>query len=252
MRNTMELTGKVAVITGAAGGIGRATARLFAREGAAVALVDVNDRAARNMAEEIRTGGGRVASFALDVSDEQQVVDLVRSVTERLGGPDIVVNNAGISLTTPILETSAAEWDRVLAVNLRSVFLLSREAFRVMKTKGEGKIVNIASASGKIGGLVVGAHYAASKAGVICFTKSLALQAAPYHINVNAVCPGPTRSPMTDAWGDATNAEFASKIPFKRYGEPEEIAEAILFLASSRSSYITGEIVDVTGGMIMD
>jgi 3-oxoacyl-[acyl-carrier protein] reductase len=248
----MELDGKVAIITGAGGGIGRATAGLFTREGAAVALVDVQEQAVSTLAEEIRTGGGRAVPFACDVSDEEQVVRLVRSVTEQLGGVDIIVNNAGISLTTPILETSAAEWDKVLAVNLRSVFLLSREAFRVMKTNGAGKIINMASASGKIGGLVVGAHYAASKAAVMCFTKSLALQAAPYHVNVNAVCPGPTRSPMTDAWGEATNAEFAAKIPFKRYGEPEEIAEAILFLASSRSSYITGEILDVNGGMIMD
>jgi NAD(P)-dependent dehydrogenase (short-subunit alcohol dehydrogenase family) len=100
--------------------------------------------------------------------------------------------------------------------------------------------------------LVVGAHYAASKAGVICFTKSLALQAAPDGINVNAVCPGPTKTPMTDAWGERANQEFAAKIPFKRYGEPEEIAEAILFLASERSRYITGEILDVNGGLIMD
>jgi 3-oxoacyl-[acyl-carrier protein] reductase len=139
-----------------------------------------------------------------------------------------------------------------MAVNLRSVFLLSREAFRWMKTRNAGKIISLGSAAGKIGGLVAGAHYAASKAGVMCFTKSLALQAAPYGINVNAVCPGPTRSPMTDAWGEKANADFAARIPFKRYGEPEEVAEAILFLASDRSRYVTGEILDVNGGLVMD
>ena len=248
----MELLGKVAIITGASGSIGRATARLFADEGATVVLVDVRKEGIEEIADQVRQHGGKASSFQIDVSDERQIVDLVRRTVETLGSLDIVVNNAAISMTTPILDIDVADWDRVMAVNLRSVFLLSREAFRFMKTRKEGKIISLASASAKIGGLVVGAHYAASKAGVICFTKSLALQAAPYNINVNAVCPGPTKSPMTDAWGEKANAEFASKIPFKRYGEPEEIAQAILFLASERSRYITGEILDVNGGFIMD
>lgn len=248
----MELSGSVAIITGAGGAIGRATAQLFAREGATVVLADVRKDGIEDIARKVKENGGKASSYTLDVSDENDVIALVRSTVDTFGTLDILVNNAAISMTTPILDIEVSDWDRVLAVNLRSVFLLSRESFRFMKTRNKGKIISMASASAKIGGLVVGAHYAASKAGVICFTKSLALQAAPYGINVNAVCPGPTKSPMTDAWGDKANEEFAKKIPFKRYGEPEEIAEAILFLASERSRYVTGEILDVNGGLIMD
>lgn len=249
---TMELSGNVAIITGAGGAIGSATARLFAKEGATVVLADAKKEGIEQVARQVKDAGGIASTFTLDVSEEKEAVALIRSTVETFGALDILVNNAAISKETPILDIEAADWDRVLAVNLRGVFLLSREAFRVMKSRGKGKIVNLASASAKIGGLVVGAHYAASKAGVICFTKSLALQAAPFGLNVNAVCPGPTRTPMTDAWGEKANADFAAKIPFKRYGEPEEIAESILFLASERARYITGEILDVNGGFIMD
>jgi 3-oxoacyl-[acyl-carrier protein] reductase len=248
----MELSGSVAIITGAGGAIGGATARLFAQKGATVVLVDVRKEGIEEVARQVKESGGKASLFTLDVSNEKDVVALVRSIVDTFGTLDILVNNAAISMTTPILDIEVTDWDRVLAVNLRSVFLLSREAFRIMKTRRKGKIISMASASAKIGGLVVGAHYAASKAGVISFTKSLALQAAPFGINVNAVCPGPTRTPMTDAWGEKANEDFAAKIPFKRYGEPEEIAEAILFLASERSRYITGEILDVNGGLIMD
>jgi 3-oxoacyl-[acyl-carrier protein] reductase len=247
-----DLEGKTAVITGAGGGIGRAASLLFAREGATVALVDLRKEETEEVARVITKEGGRAFPFVADVSDEGQVVSLRHAVTDKCGGLDILVNNAAVSREKPILEIDAAEWDWVMGVNLRSVFLMSREAFRWMKTRKAGKIVNMASASGKIGGLVVGAHYAASKAAIICFTKSLALQAAPFGINVNAVCPGPTRTPLTDAWGQKANEDFAAKIPLKRYAEPEEIAEALMFLASDRSRYITGEILDVNGGLVMD
>ena len=248
----MELSGKVAIITGAGGAIGRATARLLAQEGATVVLADLRKEGIEEVARHIEDDGGKTSTVTMDVSDEKDVVNLVRSTVTKFGTLDILVNNAAISKETPILDIEAADWDRILAVNLRSVFLLSREAFRHMKSRGRGKIISMASASAKIGGLVVGAHYAASKAGVICFTKSLALQAAPFGINVNAVCPGPTRTPMTDAWGEKANKDFAAKIPFKRYGEPEEIAEAVLCLSTERSLYVTGEILDVNGGLVMD
>ena len=248
----MEFTGSVVLITGAGGAIGRATALRFASEGAALALVDLNKATVEETALLVKAKGARAVPYAIDVSEEHQVVELIRAVVKTFGQLDILINNAAISIEKPILDISASEWDRVMGVNLRSVFLLSREAFRVMKERGGGKIVSMASASAKIGGLVVGAHYAASKAGIICFTKSLALQAAPFGINVNAVCPGPTKTPMTDAWGEKANEDFAAKIPLKRYGAPEEIADAILFLASERARYITGEVLDVNGGLVMD
>jgi 3-oxoacyl-[acyl-carrier protein] reductase len=196
-------------------------------------------------------------SFRLDVSDEAGVEGLYASL-DATGSPfggrpvDVLVNNAGICPTTPVVDIRAEEWDRVLAVNLRGTFLMSREALRRMRTRGAGKIVSIASAAAKLGGLTAGAHYAASKAGVIALTKSLALAAAAHKVNVNAVCPGPTSTDMTDAWGTETNRAFAEKIPWKEYGKPQDIAEAVAFLASDRARYITGEVLDVNGGLVMD
>jgi 3-oxoacyl-[acyl-carrier protein] reductase len=248
----MDIKDKIAIITGAAGGIGTGTAELFARNGAALALVDLKQDSLTPLADRLQKEGCRVITFAADVSDEHQVRRVVQSTLEQFGEIDILVNNAGICRMVPILDIPVEEWDRVLAVNLRSVFLFSREVFRHMKTRRRGKIINIGSAAGKIGGLAAGAHYSASKAAVMCFTKSLALQAAEDGINVNCVCPGPTKSEMTNAWGEKTNNEFAAKIPFKEYAQPNDIAEAILFLASDRSRYITGEILDVNGGLVMD
>lgn len=248
----MEFEGKVVIITGAAGGIGRATASLFAKKGATLVLVDINQEALDTLVESIAKNGTEAISFAIDVSNEQQVQHVVQSTVRKLGNIDILVNNAGICKITPILDIEVAEWDHIMAVNLRSVFMFSKEAFRHMKNRNYGKIVNISSAAGKIGGLAAGAHYSASKAGVICFTKSLALQAAPYKINVNSVCPGPTKTELTDAWGKKTNVEFANNIPLKEYAQPEDIGEAIVFLASDKAKYITGEILDVNGGLIMD
>ncbi len=171
---------------------------------------------------------------------------------KEFGRIDILVNCAGICQKIPLLQIKVADWDRTMAVNLRSVFLFSREVLPRMQAQGSGRIVNIASAAGKIGGISAGAHYSASKAGVMCLTKSLALEAAPCKINVNAVCPGPTKTEMTDAWGEQENETFAAKIPFKEYGQPEDVAQAVLFLASDRARYITGEILDVNGGLIMD
>lgn len=248
----MEFEGKVVIVTGAVGGIGKVVAKLFAQNGATLVLVDINEKALDQLTAELAEQNTKSISFAVDVSDEEQVTEVVRSTIEKFGRVDVLVNGAAICKMIPILEIEAADWDRIMAVNLRSVFLFSREVFRHMIDKKYGKIVSIASAAAKIGGLAAGAHYSASKAGVICFTKSLALQAAPYKINVNAVCPGPTKTEMTDAWGEETNKAFAAKIPFQEYAQPDDIAQAILFLASDRARYITGEILDVNGGLVMD
>ena len=244
-----ELQDRVAVVTGGAQGIGRSICTTLAGAGATVIVADLDEGGASETVSQLNTPG---RAIAVDVSFEESVKSLYTSIMNTEGKIDILVNNAGICRMIPILDITVEEWDKILAVNLRGTFLMSREAFRLMKEQESGRIVSIASAAAKIGGLAAGAHYSASKAGIICFTKSLALQAAPYHVNVNAVCPGPMATEMTDAWGDETNEAFKAKIPFKDYGRPEDVANAVAFLASDRAKYITGEILDVNGGLVMD
>ncbi len=215
---------RVAVVTGGARGIGRAIGEALVEGGARLVVADIRGEAAEATAEAIRAAGGDATGMQVDVSDEASVTSLMSAVTDAFGRLDILVNNAGLCRMVPILEIDVAEWDRIMAVNLRGTFLMSREAFRIMKDQRSGRIISMASAAAKMGGKAAGAHYSASKAGVICFTKSLALQAAPYHINVNAVCPGPTVTEMTDAWGEQVNEEFAARIPWREYGRPEDVA----------------------------
>ena len=253
--NNEGLRGRLAVVTGGARGIGRAICETLARDGADVAVVDLDQAGAEETAGLVRRTGRAATAFRVDESDEPAVEVFFAALGAAFGSgrvPDILVNNAGICPTTPVLDIRAAEWDRVLAVNLRGTFLMSREALWRMKERRLGRIVSIASAAAKLGGLTAGAHYAASKAGVIALTKSLALAAAPFKVNVNAVCPGPTTTDMTDAWGAETNRAFADKIPWKEYGKPQDVAEAVAFLASDRARYITGEVLDVNGGLVMD
>ena len=213
----MDLTGKVAIVTGGAQGIGRAICLGLAEQGVDVAIVDLKNQQTNETAKVVEKLGRKSLRLEADVSSEESVKGLFTKVVKEFGAVDILVNNAGICRMTPILEIEVAEWDKIMAVNLRGTFLMCREAFKIMKEKRAGKIINIASAAAKIGGLVAGAHYSASKAGVMCFTKSLALQAAPYKINVNAVAPGPTATEMTDAWGEKTNKALADRIPWKEY-----------------------------------
>ena len=243
---------RVALVTGAARGIGREIAVRLAEDGFDLAVADLREEAVAETAELVAAAGRRTLVSATDVSDEDAVVAMIERVSSELGGLDAVVNNAGILHLTPILDISAAEWDQTMAVNLRGTFLVSREAFRHMKERGAGKIVSIASLAAKVGGITAGAHYAASKAGVICFTKSLAAQAAAFSINVNAVAPGPVATEMTADWGDEVNEAFRARIPFGRYAEPRDVANAVAFLLSEQAGYITGEVIDVNGGSYMD
>jgi len=248
----MELNDKIALITGSARGIGRAIAYRFAEEGAFTVITDIDMEGASTVLEQIKKRGADGISIKVDVTDEKQVKKLFSTVMEKYHTLDILVNNAGACKNIPILEITPDEWDTYVNINLRSVFLCSREAFRIMKEKGYGKIINMGSMAAKIGGIIAGAHYSAAKAGVLCFTKSLALQSAAYNINVNAIAPGPVSTKMTEEWGEEINRAFMARIPFKRYASPEEVAEVALFLASEKSKYITGEIIDINGGMFMD
>jgi 3-oxoacyl-[acyl-carrier protein] reductase len=233
-------------------GIGRAICLGLAEEGADIVVADIQPDSAKETVAMVIELGRKAVFIKTDVSDEQSIKRVFERAVADFATVDILVNNAGICRMIPILDIEVAEWDEIMAVNLRGTFLMSREAFRIMKENKRGKIINVASAAAKTGGLAAGAHYSASKAGVICFTKSLALQAAPFKVNVNAVCPGPTSTEMTDAWGDETNKAFAAHIPWKEYARPEDIANAVVFLASDNSRYMTGEIMDINGGLVMD
>lgn len=248
----MLLTGKVAMVTGAGRGIGREIALTFAREGATVVISDLAKETVEGVLVETRAHGGDGMALVMDVTKEGDIRSGFEKLLERYGALDILVNNAGICRNVKIMDISLDEWNRFLSVNLTSVFLCSKEALKAMMPMNRGKIVNLGSMAGKIGGIVAGAHYSAAKAGVICLTKSLALQAAPFNIQVNGLAPGLIATKMTEDWGEELTKAFIEKIPLKRSGSPADVAEAALFLASNRSDYITGEIIDVNGGLLMD
>lgn len=238
----MELEEKVAIVTGAGRGIGAAIARKLAERGASIALADINREAAETTAREI---SGETIALRVDVSDGASVREMVSQVIERFGKVDILVNNAGVGNFTPLPEVTEADWDRVLGINLKGAQLCSQAVFPHMKEAGYGKIVNIASMGGQVGGLKVAPDYVSSKAGIVGLTKSYARYGAQYGILANAVSPGPTESEMAaDHYDPAT-------MPLKRLGRPEDIAWAVFFLASYMSDYITGATIDVNGGMLM-
>jgi NAD(P)-dependent dehydrogenase (short-subunit alcohol dehydrogenase family) len=246
------LKDKVALITGGASGIGRATALLFAREGAAVSIVDIDEAAGALAAEEVVAGGGRALFVTADVTRGEDCRRAVEATVAAFGGLDVLVNNAGIIRRADVLATTEAEWDRVMAVNVKSVFLMSREAIPHLAVRG-GAIVNIASGWGLKGGPAAAA-YCASKGAVVNLTRAMAIDHAGHGIRVNAVCPGDTDTPMLRHEAGQLGrpereflAEAADR-PLGRYGRPEEIARAVLYLASEASSYVTGTTLLADGG----
>jgi 3-oxoacyl-[acyl-carrier protein] reductase len=241
---------KVVLITGAARGIGYEIAARFAQAGARVALADVDLQAASQAAEHLRQDGCQALAVAADVSDEDQVRRMIEQVVGEWQRIDILVNNAGICPMTPILEISAKEWDRVLSINLKGAFLCSQAVIPVMRTQHSGKIINIASSAGQMGGIAVGVHYSASKAGTFGLTKSLARILAP-EIQVNAISPGTTESEMTRGWDENAVKNIIRQIPAGRLGRPEDTAAAVLFLASDEAGFITGQTLSVNGGLLM-
>jgi NAD(P)-dependent dehydrogenase (short-subunit alcohol dehydrogenase family) len=248
----MQLAGKVALITGGASGIGRATALLFAREGAAIVLADVNADAARRVADEIVKTGGRAFFEPVDVTRAADCRRLVERAIRELGRIDILFNNAGIIRRATVLDLSEDDWDRVMAVNVKSIYLLSREVIPHMQKAG-GTIVNMASGWGLAGGAKA-AVYCASKGAVVLLTKAMAIDHGPQNIRVNCICPGDTDTGMLREEArqlGAENSRFladSAKRPLGRVGTPEEIAQAALYLASDASSFVTGAALVVDGG----
>lgn len=247
------LKGKVALITGSASGIGRATALLFAKEGAAVAVVDVNEAEGKAVVQEIIADGGRAIFVRGDVTKASDCQLAVQQTVEQLGKLDILFNNAGIIRRASVLETTEEEWDLVMVTNVKSVFLLSKYAIPVMAKIDGGVIVNTASGWGLIGGRNA-ASYCASKGAVVLLTKAMALDHGSQNIRVNCICPGDTDTPMlrdeAKQLGKTVEEFLASSAqrPLQRVGRPEDIAQAALYLASGASLFVTGIALVVDGG----
>jgi 3-oxoacyl-[acyl-carrier protein] reductase len=247
-RIQVDLSERTAIVTGASRGIGKAIAMRLAAAGAKVACVARSADKLKETADAIIAAGGAAEVHPCDVTDSAAVSKLVEELAEKWGGIDIVVNNAGITKDTLILRMDDESWDSVIATNLRSVFLFTRAAALVMMRKRSGRIINISSISGLIGNPGQ-ANYAASKAGIIGFTRTVAQELASRKVTVNAVCPGFIASEMTEALGPAILDEVKKRIPSKRLGEADEVADAVLFLASDSASYITGEVITIDGGL---
>jgi 3-oxoacyl-[acyl-carrier protein] reductase len=247
-RIQVDLSGKTAIVTGASRGIGKAIALRLASAGAKVACVARSADKLAEVVDAIKAAGGEAEAHKCDVSDSESVTQLIESLAETWGGLDIVVNNAGITKDTLIPRMSDQDWDLVIATNLRSVFLFTRAASLVMMRKRSGRIINIASVSGLMGNAGQ-ANYSASKAGVIGFTRTVAQELASRKVTVNAICPGFIASEMTQAMGATLDEFVKTRIPAKRLGEAEEVADAVLYLASDSAAYITGEVITIDGGL---
>jgi 3-oxoacyl-[acyl-carrier protein] reductase len=245
-----DLEGRIALVTGASQGIGRACALELARQGATVALAARNEARLAEAASEIEAEGGRAAAFALDVTSGESIETCAKSVLERFGKVEILVNNAGIARDGLMLRMKRADWDDVLGANLTGAFLLTQALLAPMLRNRWGRIINVSSVVGRTGqaGQV---NYAASKAGLIGLTRSMAREFASRGITVNAVAPGYIETPMTAVLNEKQLTAMLEQIPLGRPGTDVEIAQAVAFLASGRAAYITGHVLDVNGGMFM-
>ena len=241
------LAGRTALVTGAARGIGRAISLRLSRLGARVALGDLDEAALEGVVRSIREQGGEAVPCLFDVTD----ASAVRAAFARIGPVDILVNNAGICPMTPPDEIGEGEWDRVLAVNLKGAFLCTQAALPGLRAAGWGRVINVASVAGQMGGVAVGVHYAASKGGLLALTKAFARILAPYAVTVNAIAPSTVETELMAGWSEQVRQEIRGRMPLGRFIQPEEIAETAAFLCSPGAGAITGATIDVNSGLLM-
>jgi 2-hydroxycyclohexanecarboxyl-CoA dehydrogenase len=246
----VKLEGKTAVVTGAASGIGFATAETLAAAGACVIVADIAREKGEAAASTFQKKGFKAEYLHLDITDDASIANFTETVQAKTGGADIVVNGAGWGQIKAFWEMPPDVWSKIVALNLVGPMKLVKSFLPKMMERNGGKIVNVSSDAGRVGssGETV---YAGAKGGLIAFTKSLAREVARYNINVNCVCPGPTETPLLFAVPEKHLEAFKRAIPFRRFGKPQEVADAILFFASSRSDYITGQVLSVNGGLTM-
>jgi 3-oxoacyl-[acyl-carrier protein] reductase len=250
----MRFTDKVAIVTGGASGIGAATVRSLLSKGARVVAADTNVAALKGMEDTLKDFKGSFQPLKANVASEEDVKRMVEKSVSRFGGIDMLVNNAGISpkhegKKRNLWEMDVSEWDQVMAVNIRGVFLCCHAAVPKMIERGGGAIVNLSSLAAKVGSAITGSHYVISKAGVVGLTKILAREVAEYGIRVNAVAPGRIDTPMIWDVPPEVNERYKETIPLKRLGLPEDVSDGIVFLLSDRASYITGQVLDINGGL---
>jgi 3-oxoacyl-[acyl-carrier protein] reductase len=246
----MTLSGRVALVTGASQGIGRACALKLAQSGAAVALAARGQEKLQTLADEVAAAGGKAVVFPLDVGDEEQIKSTFKAVITQLGKIDILVNNAGITRDQLLMRMKRADWDAVLNTNLTSAYLCTQQAIGSMLKQRWGRIINITSIFGQMG-QAGQANYAASKAGLIGLTMAIAREVGSRNITCNAVAPGFIETAMTSGLADDFKQNAVKMIPLGRVGTPEDVANAVAFLASEEASYITGHVLNVNGGMLM-
>jgi len=246
----MQLTGKIALVTGAGRGIGRAIVERFAQEGADVALCGRTPTTLEAVAAQVRAAGRQALPLTVDVTQAAAVEGLVQTVLDKFGRLDILVNNAGVTRDALLIRMKDADWDEVLAVNLKGTFLCTRAVARVMMRQRSGRIINLASIVGLMGnaGQI---NYAASKAGILGLTKSVAKELAGRGVTVNAIAPGLIETEMTRKLSDDVKAHWRGLIPLQTFGQPEDVASAAVFLASEGARYITGHVLTVDGGLSM-
>lgn len=241
--------GKVALITGSARGIGKSIAHLFAQQGAQVIIADILQEAIDATVHEFTSNGLKAVGYQCNITSEEEVEHFMKDIYQKFGSIDIIVNNAGITADTLLIRMKKNDWDKVLNVNLTGTFICTQKAAKYMMKQRHGKIVNVSSIIGFIGNAGQ-ANYAATKGGIIAFTKSVAKELASRNINVNAVAPGFIRTAMTEALPEEIQQKYLENIPMKRFGTPEDVGKLVLFLSSEDADYITGQTIIIDGGMI--